>query len=189
MVGKIIAKNNKNVIVENNYFGYIVNVANPDSYEIGKVKKILLYKSLMLNNKSRVVEELYGFNTSEEKEFFTNLIQINGIGNKIAIQICNHDIDLLKNFIFEKNIEGMVDIGISRKIATIISEEFKRINYETKKTFPQNADLTSALKSLGYGKNEIEYVLSKSNFKEGADVSDLISDAIKMIASRNEQSN
>jgi Holliday junction DNA helicase RuvA len=184
MLGKIISNNSKTIVFENNYIGYVINIIRSEMFEIGKVKKVFLYKHLFLNNKNKIVEELYGFNTYEEKEFFIQLLHMTGIGVKTAMAICVLDIQLMKKLIINNDTEGLINLGISDKNANIICSEYKVSKKEIKEqSMPLLSDLISALKNLGYNKAEIEYATKTVSFNQN-DLSLLISTAIKNISSK-----
>jgi Holliday junction DNA helicase RuvA len=186
MVGKIISLNKKSITVENNYMGYVIVVANPEEYEIGKIKKVFIYKITSLTNKNKLIEELYGFETFEKKDFFMKLLLLDGIGPKTAIGICAYDFEMLKGLIIAKDVAGITAIGISNKIAELLIRECDNFNIiKTKHTF-QN-QLIHALKSLGYEKEDIEYSVKSMTLNESTDFSDLISIAIKKIAEKDEK--
>jgi Holliday junction DNA helicase RuvA len=182
IIGKIIAINKKSITLENNYVGYNIIVPNLDVYEVGKIKKIYMYKSLSLNNnKNKITEEMYGFDVYESKEMFLKLLQVPGIGYRTAILICSNDIVLLKQLIACKDEESLLLLkGINAKNARNILDT---ITLE-QKDIPVNnttADLVKALKTLGYSHVDIEMALNNID-KSKEELSELISDAIKCIA-------
>ncbi|MDR3249841.1 MAG: hypothetical protein LBS95_02060 [Mycoplasmataceae bacterium] len=183
IVGKIISVNKRSITLENNYFGYNIMVSKLDEYEVGKVKKIYLYKSLILNNKNKISEELFGFNEYEEKEFFLKLLSVNGIGCKTAIGICNNDVSKLKELIANKDEDGLANFkNITSKIARNIVDELELDESYVRNNNNFTDELAKALKTLGYSGKDIEKAVNHVDFNK-KDLSDLISDAIKIIAS------
>ncbi|GMO14240.1 MAG: Holliday junction branch migration protein RuvA [Mycoplasmoidaceae bacterium] len=190
IIGKIIAQNKKSITIENNYIGYNVLVSNVEKYEIGKIKKIYIYKSLLISSsKNKVIEELYGFDNYEEKEMFCKLLMVQGIGNKTAISICANDLTLLKSLIVDKDENSLASLkSITPKIARSLVDELDfGENYKVNNC-NQTADLIKALKTLGYGNKEIESAVNNIDTNK-SDLSDLISDAIKYISSSSWQPN
>jgi Holliday junction DNA helicase RuvA len=158
-------------------------VSKLDEYEVGKVKKIYLYKSLILNNKNKISEELFGFNEYEEKEFFLKLLSVNGIGCKTAIGICNNDVSKLKELIANKDEDGLANFkNITSKIARNIVDELELDESYVRNNNNFTDELAKALKTLGYSGKDIEKAVNHVDFNK-KDLSDLISDAIKIIAS------
>ncbi|GMO15178.1 MAG: Holliday junction branch migration protein RuvA [Mycoplasmoidaceae bacterium] len=190
IIGKIIAQNKKSITIENNYIGYNVLVSNVEKYEIGKIKKIYIYKSLLISSsKNKVIEELYGFDNYEEKEMFCKLLMVQGIGNKTAISICANDLTLLKNLIVEKDENSLASLkSITPKIARSLVDELDFGENYKSNNLNQTADLIKALKTLGYGNKEIENAVNNIDTNK-SDLSDLISDAIRYISSSSWQAN
>jgi Holliday junction DNA helicase RuvA len=186
MVGKIISINKKTITMENNYIGYVVNVIKPDQFEVNKVKKIYIYKHISTNNKNNLTEELYGFEQYEYKELFLMLININGIGPKTALNICNNDINTLKQLIAQRDVQSLSVLnGITPKYARLVVDHLCDIYKDHINEHPtvDLSKLVQALKSLGYGTKDIELALKHINVPDKeVDLSDLISQSIKLIA-------
>jgi Holliday junction DNA helicase RuvA len=186
MVGKIISINKKTITVENNYIGYVINVIKPDKFEINKIKKLYLYKHMSTNNKNNLIEELYGFEQYEYKELFLMLISINGIGPKTALNICSNDINALKQLITQRDIQSLSILnGITPKYARVIVDNLYDVfaSHTNERQGMDLGKLVQALKSLGYGAKDIELALKHINLtNKEADLSDLISQSIKLIA-------
>ncbi len=186
IIGKITSLNKKTITVESNWTGYVINVTNPEKFEVNKVRKIYVYKHCSMNNKNTMSEDYYGFYYYEEKELFFKLISLNGIGPKTAMQILKNDINLLRNLIISKDINGLSGLtAINEKIARQMIEN---ITLNASKSIPTSnkiSELVSALKSLGYEKKEIESAIADKQIidsQNSIDISDLISIAIKVIA-------
>lgn len=190
IIGKIVAINKKSITIESNWTGYIVYVTNPDKYEVGKVKKIYVYKHFCMSNKNTLCEDYYGFYSFEERELFYKLLTLNGIGPKTAMQILKNDANLLRSMIASKDVKGLSSLSaINEKLARQIIDN---INFDPSSNVQTNtkiAELISALKTLGYEKKDIDYVLTTDeiNKNQSLDISDLISTAIKLIATSQEQ--
>jgi Holliday junction DNA helicase RuvA len=187
MVGKIVSTNKKTITFENNYIGYVIYVADPTKFEINKVKKLYIYKQLNFGNKNNILEEIYGFERYESKDLFMNLLQVNGIGPKTAINICRNDPQLIKTLIGKRDYEGLCSLEnitpkFARLIADYLGEHFKD---NAKQTTIEITDLTKALRSLGYRHEEIEFAIQNINPNTPTiELSDLISQAIKLIANQ-----
>ena len=185
IIGKITSLNKKTITVESNWTGYVINVTNPELFELGKVRKIYLHKHTSLTNKNSVNEEYYGFVNYDQKEMFLKLLSLNGIGPKTAIQILKNDLSLIKNMILSKDVKGLSACqSINEKVARQMIDNIEISSKEGLKTNQKISELISALESLGYQKNEIEDVISNKEIIGDAsiDLSDLVSNAIKYIA-------
>jgi Holliday junction DNA helicase RuvA len=183
IIGKVISINKKSITLENNYVGYNILVSNVERYEVGKVKKLYIYKSISINGtKNRVIEEMYGFNVYEEKEMFLKLLNVQGIGNKTAMNLLANNLNNLKDLIVNKDEEGLCGLkNITPKIAHSLIEEVEIGEGYKSNPNNQTGDLIKALKTLGYTNKEIEAAVANINTKRN-ELSDLISDAIKYIS-------
>ncbi|MDR2823551.1 MAG: hypothetical protein LBV37_03380 [Mycoplasmataceae bacterium] len=191
MVGKVISQNKKSITFENNYTGYVVYVTNPQDFEINRVRKIYLYKHLAGGNKNNFIEELYGFDKYETKELFISLIAISGIGPKTAMNICRNDCVMIKQLIAKRDVDSLASLeGLTVKYAKLIIDNLYE-DYHSKELNDNNLDIANlikALKSLGYNANEIEMAIRNINVMQtNMELSDLISQAIKIIATQQEK--
>jgi Holliday junction DNA helicase RuvA len=184
IIGKIVSINKKTITLENNYIGYCIIVSNLARFEVGKIKKLYIYKSISFNSaKNKLVEEMYGFENYEEKEFFLKLLQLQGIGSKTAINILDNDLCTLKSLIATKDVDSLTALkNITSKIANSIIDgiviDSSDINIDTNNQLP---DLIKAMKTLGYGNHEIEIATKLDYSKCSNELSDMISYAIKNI--------
>ena len=200
IVGKINYTNSNYVILENNFIGYKIYVSDPNKFELNKFQKIFLYSKIYQNLKNTFSYEYYGFKTLNEKIFFEQLLQINGIGVKSALAILKNDINLIKQLIKNQDINSLTSLeGFNNKIAThVVGQLSYKIKLEKQDVASSDsgeivADIISALKALGYGKTEIEKAMvsieteiSKSSYE---DISNLISLAIQSIIKNENLSN
>jgi len=138
------------------------------SYQIFVSESLL--KKVKLNENLKILtylylreetQELYGFTTLEELEFFKKLLAISGVGPKIAQAIVSlGKISEIKKAIEEGQVEFFTKIsGIGRKTAQKIILESKG---KIEKIFePKVVDknLMAALLKLGYKQFEIREIL------------------------------
>ncbi|MDR0856807.1 MAG: hypothetical protein LBM76_00210 [Mycoplasmataceae bacterium] len=187
IIGKIISKNKKTITFENNYTGYFASVAEDEEYEEGKVKKIYLYKNMSLGKNNKINEELYAFISYEKKELFLKLLNVQGIGPKTAIAICGNDTTLVNSLIQSKDIDALSSLkGVTPKVARNMVEDC--VTDITASTAIEADKLIKALRSLGYTQRQVEIALMNINdSNRNLDLSDLISESIKYIASQSNE--
>ena len=77
--GIIKETNSDSIVIDVNGIGYKIFVPNPFSYEIGKDYIVYVYNHIREDEYS-----LYGFKSIEEKELFMKLINVKGMGPKVA---------------------------------------------------------------------------------------------------------
>lgn len=65
IIGSVKYLTSNHIILENNGIGYIIYVANPYAYEIGKEYTVYTYQNITESENS-----LYGFKSMDEKSYF-----------------------------------------------------------------------------------------------------------------------
>lgn len=82
--GKVVDKTFTSIVVDNNGIGYEIGVSGNTLQDvaIGEIVKIYTYLYVKEDEMS-----LYGFSRRDEKKLFMRLIEISGIGPKMAMQI------------------------------------------------------------------------------------------------------
>ena len=80
--GTVVEQYGSYIVLDKDNIGYLINVANPYSFELNKEYKVFIYQQIREDENS-----LYGFKTLEEKDLFLKLISVKGIGPKMALPI------------------------------------------------------------------------------------------------------
>lgn len=83
--GKVIAKVEGYAIIENNGIGYEINVSNTTLVQLPPIGEIAHIHTVMLVKEDDI--SLFGFATLEEKELFSKLTTVSGVGAKSALAI------------------------------------------------------------------------------------------------------
>ena len=104
--GKIVDIESNYIVLENHAIGYLIYTANPYSFELNTDTIIYLYQYVREDEIS-----LYGFKSKAEKDMFLKLIEVKGLGCKMALPMLangavdgivsaieNEDINYLKKF-------------------------------------------------------------------------------------------
>jgi len=111
--GKIIQKNKQSLVIANDFIGYEAHVSKPlhEQSEIGQTLELYIYTKVREDEIS-----LYGFADTDEMQFFKDLISVNGIGPKIALEILSNNIEQIKTAIIQENVAFLSKIpGIGKK--------------------------------------------------------------------------
>ncbi len=180
--GKVTAKDQNSVVIETVGIGFRLFVLNDLSSSLQMGKRVKLYSFFHSEN-----FELYGFLKQSEKTFFEMLVGISGIGPKNALKIMNLiDIPSLKAAIAGEDLRTLKDAGISVKTASKIILELKG-KLEKESLLPSGRkaptqEVKDALRSLGYSKNDIDYVISQIP-DSAKKVEDMVKSALKILAS------
>ncbi len=83
--GILEKKDNNFVVIDSHGVGYLIYTSLSSLNSIGTVgSSVTMYTHLNVREDAM---ELYGFTTVEEKEMFTRLISVSGVGPKVALSI------------------------------------------------------------------------------------------------------
>ncbi len=160
ITGKVVNKTFNSVVLENNGIGYEIGASGNTLYdvELGEIARIYTYLFLREDEMS-----LYGFSREEEKKLFLRLIDISGIGPKMAMQILSgYDLKTLTVAIASGDVKTLCKIkGLGKKTAELIVLNLREAAAQDV-TESQGADIVGddvadavfALESLGIPKTE-----------------------------------
>ncbi len=182
------------VVVDINGVGFkIYTRVNSISGIVDKEENLKLYNYLNVREKEI---SLYGFSSKQELELFELLINVSGIGPKVALNILNNTNakDLVTAIAFE-DVKALTKLpGVGKKTAQKILLELKdklSINdidedirpSEFKEENSAVSEAILALESLGYDPMESTKAVRKvSNKNLNLTVEDLIKNALKELA-------
>ncbi len=140
-------------------------------------------KSLWIHHAVREdSEDLFGFSTKEELDFFELLIGISGIGPRTALGILNvTTIGALKKAVSSGDTSHLTKVsGIGKKNADKIVLELKG-KFDLEDNAPNESgdiDVIEALQSLGYSQNDARKALKEI---EGGTTQEKIKQALKIL--------
>ena len=187
--GTLVAVEAGKVVLENNGIGYELGVSGntlADANETGKEMKLYTYLYVRED-----VFALYGFSRAEEKTLFMRLIEISGVGPKLAMQILSgYDLGTLTVAIATGDVKTLSKIkGLGKKTAELIvlnlreqvAEDMADAASEIGGAMDEDvSDAVFALVSLGVSNTEAVRAVQKA--KESASgVQELIAAALKFI--------
>lgn len=162
--GNVLRVGEDHLVLEVGGIGYRVYVPVQifDGLRLGK--KISLFTELIVREDSLT---LYGFQEQEELGLFQELIRVNGVGPRLALEtLSTHSPDVIKRAILNKQEEIFSQVsGIGKKTAQkIILSLEDRISFEdqlmySSETTGINDEVQEALLSLGYSVLEAQAAL------------------------------
>ena len=163
--GKIIEITSNYVVLDNNGVGFQIYTGNPYSFEEGQEYTIYVYQKIAEDDNS-----LYGFKTKEEKELFLKLIDVKGLGPKMALpMIALGSVSGIIDAIDRENILYLKKFPkIGDKVARQIILDLKgKLCVETNGVESDTSnELIEVLESLGYKKADIKRVIPQVNPSE-----------------------
>lgn len=179
--GKIILKEEKFLVLDVNGVGFKIFISKKtlnNIPEIGALLNVFTYLAVRENSM-----DLFGFLNKKELDLFEFLLDIPGIGPKVASEIASlGPLEKLKKEIDlngEKAFAGISGVGTKRAKAIILelSGKIKEIEKESPKHYDEAED---ALVGLGFSRQDIKEALSKIP-KEITDSEQKIKEALKLL--------
>ena len=177
IIGKVDSVNPGFIALENNKIGYKINVSNPYSFKENEEYKIYLYEHIREDE-----DTLYGFKSIEERDLFLKLINVKGLGPKMALPLfSNGSIEGLIDAIERENVIYLKKFPkIGDKVARQIILDLKgKLVSKTDPIVIKDEELTEALLALGYKQVDINKVLPKIN--NDLSIEDKIKEALKLL--------
>lgn len=176
--GKIVYQESNYITLDNNGIGYLIYVPNPYSFELEKEYKIFIYQNVREDEIS-----LYGFKSKEEKDLFLKLINVKGLGCKMALpMLATGSISGIVDAIDRENILYLKKFPkIGDKVARQIILDLKgKLNTTIKDTNGKDYDeLIEVLKGLGYKQSDINKILP--SIKIDLNIEEQIKEALKLM--------
>lgn len=158
--GKIIAKSQNYIILENGGLGYKLNVGSFPKGEVGSLAEFFCYHYVRED-----ADDLFGFESFENLDFFELLLSVSGVGPKVAQTIINSlSRERIIKAIEENDLNLFKSIpGIGTKVAAKIIVELKSkvSKNDIDLSLMENDETVDALLALGLKKAEILPELKK----------------------------
>lgn len=165
------------VVIDNNGIGYQIFVSNPYSYQINNEYTIYVFNQIREDENS-----LYGFKSKEEKTLFLKLINVKGLGPKMAMPMfATGSVDGIIDAINRENILYLTKFPkIGEKIARqiILDLKGKLVTDNVSDTVGFD-ELCDVLESLGYKKADIKKILP--NIDSSLNVEAQVKEALKLL--------
>lgn len=176
--GKIEYQESSYIVIDVNGVGYSVFVPNPYSYELGKSYRVFVYNHIREDEYS-----LYGFKTLEEKELFMKLINVKGMGPKVASgMFATGSINGIVDAINKENLLYLTKFPkIGEKLARQIILDLKGKLYIESTNVEEDSveELISVLENLGYKSAEIKKIVGQIDSSKSLE--EQVKDALKLL--------
>ena len=157
--GKITDIESNYIIIDNNNIGYKIYTASPYSFEIDKEYIVYIYQHIREDENS-----LFGFKTKDDRNLFLKLIDVKGLGPKMALPMLatgssSGIIDAIEreNILYLKKFPKIGD-KVARQIILDLKGKLVSSNEVVSSV---NDELVDALSSLGYKSADIKKVACK----------------------------
>lgn len=164
------------IVLNNNGIGYIIYTPNSYVFHINETYKIYVYQNVREDELT-----LYGFNAKEEKDLFLKLINVKGLGCKMALpMLATGSISGIIDAIDRENVLYLKKFPkIGDKVARQIILDLKGKLAQTNIVVETNEELIEALKALGYKSPDIKKILP--NIGQDLPIEAQIKEALKLL--------
>ena len=164
------------IVLDNNGIGYLIYTPNPYSFNVDEEYTVYIYQNVKEDELT-----LYGFKLKEEKNLFLKLIEVKGLGCKMALPIiATGSIGGIIDAIERENILYLKKFPkIGDKVAKQIILDLKgKLNTNGVVATNNNDELIDVLKGLGYKTQDILKVVRQVN--TNLSLEDQIKEALKL---------
>jgi len=168
------------ICLENNGIGYLIYVANPYAYKENEEYKVYIYNHIREEEFT-----LSGFRTVGERDLFLKLINVKGVGPRLALPIIASPVDAVYDAIERENILYLTKFPkVGDKVARQIILDLKGKLVRNDDLFTNDGldELMAVLESLGYKKADIKKVLPKVDASNSLEQQ--IKDVLKLLMNR-----
>ena len=166
------------VVIDNHDIGYIIYVPNPYYYKLNEVYTIYTHTQVREDEYS-----LYGFNSKEQLNLFLKLIQVKGVGPKMALpMLATGSINGIYDAIERENILYLTKFPkVGDKVARQIILDLKGKLVRNDDLFTNDGldELMAVLESLGYKKGDVKKILPQVD--ASLPIEQQIKDALKLL--------
>lgn len=178
--GKVVEIDSNYIIVDNNDIGYLIYVPNPYSYRLDSTYTVFIYTCVREEEFS-----LYGFKDREQKELFLKLINVKGLGPKMAMPIiATGTIDDIASAIENENINYLkkfpkIGDKVAKQMILDLKGKLNTINVGLFAKEDLSDELFEVLLGLGYKQGDIKKVISKVNADNSLE--EQVKEALKLL--------
>ena len=175
--GKVTSYGPNYISLDNNGIGYLIYVPNPYLYQEQEEYTIYIYSHIREDEFT-----LYGFKSEIERDFFLRLINVKGVGPKLALPLLASPVDSLYDAIERENIMYLTKFPkVGDKVARQIILDLKGKLVKNDDLFTNDGfeELMGVLDSLGYKKTDIKKILPQID--ASLPIEKQLKDALKLL--------
>jgi len=175
IIGIVTDIDSSSIVLENNNIGYKLYCSNPYGFKLNEESKVYIYQQIREDDNT-----LFGFKTKDEKNMFLKLIEVKGLGPKMALPLLSVPNSELMGEIEKGNINYLKKFPkIGDKVARQIILDLKGKLVNKDEVIVKDDELKDALMALGYKQAEISKVAS--NIDSSLSLEDKIKEALKLL--------
>ena len=185
--GVVCAQNTDHIVLENAGIGYQIFVARPFEYQLNETQIVHTYQHV---REDALI--LFGFKTIAEKDVFTEIINVKGIGPKTAVNILSKTSgERFITAIEDEDLKYLTTLpGIGKKTASQILLDLKgkfvrpelQAQYQASHSTIDEALL--ALSELGFKQNELNGIKNDLIQIEDKSLDNLVKKGLQLLHNR-----
>lgn len=166
--GRLVEKNPSYLVIECNGVGYFINVSLHTYSQITDKELITVYTHVSIREDAHV---LYGFASTDERDFFRQLISVSGVGATTAQLVLSSlsPVDAAAAIVNEEVaiLQGVKGIGgkTAQRIIIDLKDKVNKLEINPEISFGSHntnkQEALSALLALGFDKNKSGKLLDK----------------------------
>ena len=178
--GKVTIIESGYIVIDNNGIGYKIFVGSPYSFNIDEEYKVYLYQNIREEENT-----LFGFKTKEERDMFLKLINVKGLGPKMALpMLATGSISMIEEAIETENINYLkkfpkIGDKVAKQLVLDLKGKLNVINTGLFKREDHSSELFDALVGLGYKQADVKKIVSKVD--PTLDLENQIKEALKLL--------
>jgi len=164
------------ITIYTNGIGFKVFTPNPYVFKENTESKVYLYNHIREDDYS-----LYGFKSKEERELFLKLLNVKGLGPKVAMPIlATGSIEGIMDAIDRENILYLTKFPkVGEKLARQIILDLKGKLVAKQDTKAVNEELKEVLESLGYKGADIKRIIAEVD--STLSIEEQVKEALKLL--------
>ncbi len=185
--GKLIEKNPTSLVIDCGGVGYDVKISLNTFSAIGNEESVKVFTQFIVREDAQI---LYGFFSKEEREMFTKLISVSGIGPNTAMIMLSSMIpaEIAHAITSEdvRTIQSIKGIGVktAQRVIIDLKDKMLKLEFSDGIQIPEGNtkrfEALTALVSLGFDKKAVDKVLDSLAKNDGT-VEELIKGALKLL--------
>jgi Holliday junction DNA helicase RuvA len=177
--GRALEVHDNFFILEVGGVGYAIKASSPVLSSVKAGDERLFYIHDHVREDSH---DLFGFNSWSEQEFFEKLLNVSGVGPKVALTLMSSgSVGQVKAAVMKGDLALLTSVpGVGKKTAQKIVLELKGQLVESEDAVPGDSEVVEALVSLGYTAQQVRDVL-KVMPTEVAGIPERIREALKYL--------
>ena len=176
------------IVLEVGGVGYAVSVPLPLSDRAARIGEPMFLHTRMIVREESL--NLYGFESAEERELFDLLLQVNGVGPRLALSVISHtSLDRLQTAVASNQPDLLSGIpGVGRKTAEKIIFQLRDKVSVTLMPSPElleaDRDVLGVLTTLGYSLVEAQSAVQSLPADAPKDVEERVKLALRYLSTR-----